>query len=84
MFGFLGLMTVLLSLIGVISYWISWDLLPKDQRPAFMTKVRQDFADLVSRYVRSARPAGLISTTLNATREPVADNRESLAVSGKS
>lgn len=68
MIGFLGLMTVLLSLIAVISYWISWDLQPSQNRPTFMAKVRLDLAELLSRYAGSGKSTAMHSPPVTAAR----------------
>jgi hypothetical protein len=47
MLGFFGLMAILLALISLGSYWISWDLQHKEHRPSFATKTWDDFVDLV-------------------------------------
>jgi hypothetical protein len=47
MLGFFGLMAVLLALISLCSYWISWDLQHKDYRPSFATRALGDIVDLV-------------------------------------
>ncbi len=47
MSGFIGLMAVLMALISVCSYWISWDLQHKDYRPSFATRAWDDIAHLV-------------------------------------
>jgi hypothetical protein len=49
MLGFFGLMAVLMALILLASYWISWDLQHKEYRPSFATKALDDLADLLGK-----------------------------------
>jgi hypothetical protein len=55
MLGFFGLMAVLMALISLGSYWISWDLQPKESRPSFATKAWDDLADLLGKCRRVAQ-----------------------------
>ena len=55
MLGFFGLMSVLLGLTFMASYWISWDLQHKDYRPSFVRKTCDDFADLLRKFPGAVR-----------------------------
>ena len=60
MFGFFGLMAVLLALNFMVSYWISWDLQDKESLSPFATNARRDFVALVGKWrdgVKRWRPA---------------------------
>jgi hypothetical protein len=46
MLGLCGMIVVQLTLIGVMSYWISWDMQHKDERPVFMKQLGDDFLGL--------------------------------------
>jgi hypothetical protein len=50
MFGFFGLMAVLLALIALVSYWISWDLQPKESRSPFAATAWHDLGALLAKY----------------------------------
>ena len=49
MFGFCAVMLALLSLICLISYWISWEVQHKARRPRFTTKLWNDSMRLLGR-----------------------------------
>jgi hypothetical protein len=55
MFGFFGLMAVLLALVALVFYWISWDLQPRESRSSFATMAWHDFAALLTKYRRVVR-----------------------------
>jgi hypothetical protein len=55
MSGFFGLMAVLMALISLGSYGISWDLEPRESRPSFATKAWDDLADLLRRFQGAVR-----------------------------
>ena len=55
MLGLFGMIVVQLTLIGFMSYWISWDMQHKDERPVFMKQVGNDFLGLV-RKLRGSVP----------------------------
>ena len=58
MLGLFGLMSVLLALISLCSYWISWDLQPSESRPSFARQARADFADLLRKCLGVFRNGG--------------------------
>jgi hypothetical protein len=58
MFGLLGLMAVLLALISLASYWISWDLQHKEHRTSFAAKTWDDVVDVVERFRGVVRNGG--------------------------
>jgi hypothetical protein len=49
MLGLCGMIVVQLTLIGLMSYWISWDMQHQDERPLFMKQVGNDFVRLFRR-----------------------------------
>ena len=44
-----GMMSVFVALISMASYWISWDLQPKESRPSFTTTTWHDVADVLEK-----------------------------------
>jgi hypothetical protein len=46
MLGLCGMIVVQLTLIGLMSYWISWDMQHKGVRPVFMKQVGNDLMGL--------------------------------------
>jgi hypothetical protein len=50
MLGLCGMIVVQLTLIGFMSYWISWDMQHEETRPAFMKQVGNDFVGLFSKF----------------------------------
>ena len=49
MFGLLTMMSGLLGIAAVVSYWISWDMQPKDGRSSFRAKASNDLRNLLRR-----------------------------------
>lgn len=49
MLGLCAIVLVFLALIGMLSYWISWELQDRNMRPAFVKKLWNDFAGLLHR-----------------------------------
>jgi hypothetical protein len=58
MLGLCGMIGVQLTLIGLMSYWISWDMQHKETRPVFMKQVGNDFARLFRKFRRSVPNLG--------------------------
>jgi hypothetical protein len=44
MLGFFGMIVAFLALIGLFSYWISWDMQHKDTRPGLTKQIGNDIA----------------------------------------
>ena len=55
MLGLCAMLLVFLTLIGALSYWVSWELLDKRDRPAFSRKLLDDCASLFQREVPERR-----------------------------
>jgi hypothetical protein len=50
MLGLCGMIVVQLTLISLMSYWISWDMQHKDERPVFTKQVGNDFTGLFRKF----------------------------------
>ena len=57
MLGLCAMLLVFFTLIGALSYWVSWELLDKRDRPAFSKKLLDDCAGLVGRHGVAERQA---------------------------
>jgi hypothetical protein len=55
MLGLLAIIAVQFAVLGVCSYWISWDMQHKDRRPAFIRQVCNDLLDFMSKRTGSDR-----------------------------
>jgi hypothetical protein len=61
MLGVLAMLFVFLTLISLISYWISWDMQHSEKRLSFAVKVRNDVMRLFGKSRSSVPNAGLRS-----------------------
>lgn len=49
MLGLCAILLIFFAFIGVLSYWVSWELLDKRTRPSFTRKLLNDFSGLIQR-----------------------------------
>ena len=49
MLGLCGMLVAYLALVRLVSYWISWDMQPKEARTSFAAKSWNDFMDFAAR-----------------------------------
>jgi hypothetical protein len=71
MLGLLGMLSGMLAVTAVISYWISWDMQPQDGRPSFTGTVYSDLVKLFAKWRSSSGRAGSRST---ATADQVSNS----------
>jgi hypothetical protein len=58
MLGFLVMMSGMVALATAVSYWISWDMQPQDERLSFTKTVWGDLADLIAKWRMGAANVG--------------------------
>ena len=78
MLGFLGLMSGMLVLTAGVSYWISWDIQPQNERLSFAKTVYGDLADLIAKWQSRAANDGSRSPTATPDRDARSQIRQSL------
>ena len=57
MLGLLGMLSGMLALTAVVSYWISWDIQPVNERNSFARTVSDDLVALIAKWRSSAGSA---------------------------
>ena len=78
MLGLIAIMLVLFGLILLTSYWISWDMQPRGQRPSFATKVANDLVVLLAQCRAFVANRGGQSLTARPVRISHAGRSQSL------
>ncbi|HLJ10053.1 MAG TPA: hypothetical protein VKU82_02630 [Planctomycetaceae bacterium] len=74
MIGYLTLMLFLAALIGLASYWISWDIEDARTRPGLAAALRRDCAHFLTRSQHAA-PAATPNRQARASQPPAVADR---------
>ncbi len=83
MLGLFGIIVVQLTLICLSSYWISWDMQAKDERPWFTRKVWTDLVALFGKCRDSVQNAGSRAVAASPGRLATAGRRQSVEVAAR-
>jgi hypothetical protein len=84
MLGFLGMLSGMLALTAVLSYWISWDMQPEAERNSFARTVSDDLTALIAKWRNSAGSAGSRSPAARPDRAARSPTRQALGAPARS